>query len=272
MDYKNKGVVVTGAASGIGLESAIAFAKAGASIVLADIEEKALVSAVETVKQHASAPIYSHGCDVSKKTDVEQLADFAFRELESVDVVFHNAGVGTSGPIAEMQDEDWHWIINVNLWGSIYMTQAFASRLKGQKQRATIVYTSSFAGLVPSFNMGPYSVAKSGVIALAEVLRQEMRADDINVSVLCPMRVSTNIGKSGRNRNDAIGLAGKSREITDPSDESLAGSVITAAEVAQQLLEGIKNRDAYIMTHAEGRPYVERRFAKMGKAFDRRED
>jgi short-subunit dehydrogenase len=114
-----------------------------------------------------------------------------------------------------------------------------------------------------------YAVSKSGVIALAEVLRQELREDGINVAVLCPMRVATNIGHSGRNRADRFG-GGESPEITDPSDDRLAGKVIGADDVAAQVLEGIAQRDPYIMTHAEGRAFVERRFARIGAAFDRR--
>ena len=271
MEYQGKGVVVTGAASGIGLESAIAFAKAGASVCLADIEDKALKLAEERVRQQAAAPVLALRCDVSQKADIEQLAETSFAELGSVDVVFHNAGVGVSGPVTEMRDEDWRWVFDVNMWSSVFIAQVFVPKLRQQGRQASLVFTSSFAGLVPSANLGPYSISKSGVISLAEVLRQELREADINVSVLCPMRVATNIGKSARNRNDEIGRGGNSPEITDPKDDSLAGNVITSVEVAQQVLKGIENRDLYIMTHAEGRTYVEGRFAKMAKAFDRRD-
>lgn len=271
MEYRGKGVVVTGAASGIGLESAIAFANAGASVCLADIEVKALRLAEARVRQVANAPICTQYCDVSQKNDIEQLAEFAFSKLENVDVVFHNAGVGVSGPIIEMSDEDWRWVIDVNLWGCVYIAQTFVPKLRQQRRQASLVYTSSFAGLVPSANLGPYSVSKSGVISLAEVLRQELREANISVSVVCPMRVATNIGTSGRNRKDEKGLAGSSPEITDPSDDNLVGSVITPAEVARQVMEGIENRDLYIMTHGEGRQYVESRFAKMANGFARRD-
>lgn len=270
MEYKGKGIVITGAASGIGLASAIAFAEQGAKVLMADIESAALDAARSEVAAHASAEILQQVCDVSRKEDMAALAKTAFAELDSVDVVFHNAGVGVSGPALSMRDEDWRWVIDVNLWGSIYAAQVFVPMLRSQGRGGHLLFSSSFAGLVPGARLGPYSVSKSGVIALADVLRQELREDGINVAVLCPMRVATGIGRSGRNRTDRFGGAKDSPEIMDPRDDSIGGRVIGADEVAQQILEGIRNRDPYIMTHAEGRAFVERRYAKMSKCFERR--
>jgi NAD(P)-dependent dehydrogenase (short-subunit alcohol dehydrogenase family) len=115
--------------------------------------------------------------------------------------VFNNAGVALNGPVAAMTHDDWRWVIDVDLWGPIHGVEAFLPRLREQGQGGHLLFTSSFAGLVPNIGLGPYCVAKYGVLALAEVLSRELKAEGIGVSVLCPMIVATNIGASERNRS-----------------------------------------------------------------------
>ena len=117
--------------------------------------------------------------------------------------------------------------------------------------------------------LGPYCVSKAGVVALAEVLRQELREHGIGVSVLCPMRVATKIGASGRNREADYGSTEAARELIDPRDPSLPGEIIQPEDVVSQILSGIEKNELYIMTHAAGRQYVSRRFEKVDKSFER---
>lgn len=270
LDWRGKGIVITGAASGIGLGAAMAFAKRGANVLMADVEARALASAAAEVSLHADREVLQQVCDVSNKDAMEALAEAAFAQMKTVDLVFHNAGVGVGGPAMKMRDEDWRWVIDVNLWGSVYAARCFVPRLQTRGRGGHLLFTSSFAGLVPSANLGPYAISKGGVIALAEVLRQELREDGIKVSVLCPMRVRTRIGQSGRNRADRFGGAKDSPDIADPRDDRLAGKVIEVEEVVEQIFEGLARNDLFIMTHAEGRAFVEKRFAKIAAGFDRR--
>ena len=106
--------------------------------------------------------------------------------------------------------------------------------------RGHMLFTASFAGLVPNVGLGPYCVTKYGVVALAEVLHKELRSDGIGVSVLCPMRVATNIGKSERNRQDAFGGVDEVTHAVldqDESNEDLAGRVLPVEGVGD-LAEG----------------------------------
>jgi NAD(P)-dependent dehydrogenase (short-subunit alcohol dehydrogenase family) len=270
MRYENKGVVITGAAGGIGLASAVAFAKLGANVMLADIDADALAVARKIVTEGgAGGQVEAQVCDVSRFHEVLALADAAFSKFASVNFVFNNAGVGVSGPIVKMRHSDWQWVLSVNLWGSIHGAEAFAPRMVQQSQGGHIIFNSSFAGLVYSQALGPYCVSKAGIIALAEVLRQELRANDIGVSVVCPMRIATDIGSSARNRTRDFGGCEGSPELIDPRDESLPGNIIEVEAAVRAILQGIEENELYIMTHAEGRPYVARRFEKLDKAFHR---
>ena len=132
-----------------------------------------------------------------------------------------------------------------------------------------MVFTASFAGLVPNIGLGPYCVSKYGVVALAEVLRRELRRHDIGVSVLCPMRVDTNIGLAGRNRPGVLGGPGASPGVPEqgPENDALAGRVLDAEGVAQSVIESIKMDRLYILPHEESRDAIRRRFERIEQAF-----
>jgi NAD(P)-dependent dehydrogenase (short-subunit alcohol dehydrogenase family) len=263
------GAVVTGGASGIGFATASELGHRGVDIVLADVEADALNHAVERLR---AEDIRAHAvpCDVTSLEQVESLASRAFDLLESVHIVFNNAGVAVSGPIAEMTHQDWRWVIDVDLWGPIHGVEAFLPRLIDQGQGGHVIFTSSFAGLVPNVGLGPYCVAKYGVVALAEVLHRELRHHRIGVSVLCPMRVATEIDRSERNRDPAYGEPRtQSRPAGDDGpNRDMAGRVIAVQGVAGLTIAAIEADRLYILPHDESRPSIQRRFARIDQAFD----
>jgi NAD(P)-dependent dehydrogenase (short-subunit alcohol dehydrogenase family) len=264
-----RGAVVTGGASGIGYATAAQLGAKGARVVLADIEEGALGPAVEQLRAEG---IDAHGiaCDVSSLASVEELAARSFELLGGVHIVFNNAGVAVGGPISEMSHDEWRWIIDVDLWGPIHGVEAFLPRLLEQDQGGHVLFTASFAGLVPNVGLGPYCVAKYGVVALAEVLRREMRPHGIGVSVLCPMRVQTNIGDSQRNRQSEYGGPQAAAQVEDQSEDNrnMAGQVMTVDRVAALTVDAIEAERLYILPHPESRVSIQRRFAHMDRIFD----
>lgn len=268
-NVRGKGAVITGGASGIGFATAQKLGALGARIVLADIEATALEAATTRL---AAEGIESYGvrCDVSVKNDVDALADAAFDRLGGVHIVFNNAGVAVGGPIMEMTHEDWRWTIDVDLWGPIHGVEAFVPRLVQQGEGGHVLFTASFAGLVPNVGLGPYCVAKYGVVALAEVLSREMRPHGIGVSVLCPMRVGTNIGASERNRQRGYGGPESTSPVLDQdaSNDDLAGRVIDVEEVAEQTVQAILANRLYILPHEESRTSIRRRFERIDRTFD----
>lgn len=268
-ELEGKGAVITGGASGIGLATAKALARRGVRLLIADIEAGAVDRAAASLAREG-ASVETVVCDVGDRAAVERLASDAFRSLGGVHIVFNNAGVAVGGPIVEMKHDDWEWVLRVNLWGAIHGVESFAQRLIDQGEGGQLLFTSSFAGLVPNVGLGPYCVSKYGVVALSEVLRRELRAHDIGVSVLCPMRVSTAIETSQRNRPDDFGGPEASPPVLDqgPANDALAGAVLEADDVAEQVVDAIVSNRPYILPHRESRSPIRRRFERIDQSFD----
>ncbi len=264
-DLRGSVGVITGGASGIGLATAHRLAGEGMQLVLADIEAGALDEAVAAVGD-AGVDVIGVPTDVADLTSVEGLADAAFDRFGAVHFLFNNAGVAVSGPIAEMTHEDWTWTIDVDLWGPIHGVEAFLPRMIEQGQGGHITSTASFAGLVPNDGLGVYCVAKYGVVALSEVLWRELRAHEIGVSVLCPMRLATNIDASGRNRQDDYG-GPDAQQYPEVDEEDMAGRMLDADVAADLVLGGIRENTLYLFTHDEARGFIRRRFDRIDRAF-----
>ncbi|MGF1599080.1 MAG: SDR family NAD(P)-dependent oxidoreductase [Acidimicrobiales bacterium] len=269
MDLTDKVAVITGGASGIGLETGRVMGRRGARIVLADIQAGALDAAVASLDTEGIEAI-GLTCDVSDLDSMRSLADRSFAEMGAVHVVFNNAGVAVGGPTAEMTHDDWRWIIDVDLWGPIHGVEAFLPRLIDQGEGGHLLFTASFAGLVPNEGLGPYCVAKYGVVALAEVLRRELRPHEIGSTVLCPMRVETNIGSSERNRPDSLGGPAASPGVADQDEanEDLAGQVLDVATVAEMTVAAVEANRLYVLPHDESRSFIQRRFERIDRTFD----
>ncbi|HTI76564.1 MAG TPA: SDR family NAD(P)-dependent oxidoreductase [Mycobacterium sp.] len=269
-NFEGRATVITGGANGIGFATAREFASRGARVMLADIDPSALDDAVATLRADG---VDAHGvvCDVRKLDDVSHLADEAFRVFGDVHVVFNNAGIAYAGPIEQTSHDDWRFVIDVDLWGPIHGVEAFLPRLIAQGGDSHIVFTSSFAGLIPNVGLGPYCVAKYGVVALAETLAREVRPNGIGVTVLCPMIVETNLlANTERVRSADYGPATPSAAETvqqlasDPTDDS----VLNVEDVARLLADAILANRLYVLPHRAARDSIRRRFERIDRTFD----
>lgn len=267
-EFRDKVAVVTGGASGIGLATATALAREGAHIVLADVEDSTLKAAVEQLRGLGAKAIGVR-TDVGDRAAVFALADEAFEEFGAVHVLFSNAGVAVGGPTQEATHADWDWSMRVNLWGPIHGVEAFVPRMVEQKQGGHLLFTASFAGLVPNRNLGPYCVTKFGVVALAECLHKDLREHGIGVSVLSPMRVATRIDFSRRNRPAEFGGPSNEGVYSEEELATLSGRELGADEVADLVLAGMRDDEFYLHTHVEARQFVKRRWERIDRAFDR---
>ena len=256
--FQGKVAVVTGAASGIGRGLAERCAQEGMQVVLADIEEKALMQASQALKA-AGAQVLAVQTDVSKVSDVEALAQKTMETYGAVHLLFNNAGVGAGTSIWESSLADWEWTMGVNLWGVIHGIRTFVPLMLEQQTEGHIVNTASIAGLTAGPGLGIYKVTKHGVVTLSETLYHELalRGANIKVSVLCPGFVRTQIMDSARNR--PVQLQNEpTEERMSPESEAMLQFMRQAVEagmppnqVADIVFQAIRDENFYILTHPE---------------------
>lgn len=265
-EFQDRVAVVTGAASGIGLASATRFAEAGMQVVLADIQQDALATAVSNLQQ-AGHDVTGIVTDVSRREQVQSLADQALAAYGKVNIIHNNAGVVRAGTLEELTDDDWQWVLGVDLWSVIYGVNIFLPLLK-QAGEGHIINTASSSGLQAAANIAPYNVAKFGVVALTETLRLELDALEapISASVLCPGAVQTRICESERNR-EAAGMGRAEASQTDLAFREMAGPIVDAgiapAEVAELIVQAIRSNDFWIITHPAWKTVLRERVAGM---------
>lgn len=202
-EFKNKVAVITGAASGIGKGIAEKCSSLGMKVVIADIEEVALIKTEKELKE-LNPNIISVVTDVSKIEEVKALAEKTIEKYGAVHLLFNNAGVGTAGPISNQTLKTFQWVVGVNLWGVIYGMQVFLPIMIEQNDHCHIINTSSAAGVIPS--LGVYGITKFGVTALTEMYASEFKSNNskVKISVVYPGIVNTNIVDSHRNRPEAL--------------------------------------------------------------------
>ncbi|MDQ1397537.1 MAG: 2-hydroxycyclohexanecarboxyl-CoA dehydrogenase [Acidimicrobiaceae bacterium] len=184
-------VLITGAGSGIGKASALAFADAGAPVVAVDLDEAAAEkTAAEVAERGVKAAAF--GCDVSDWEAVSELAKRVAAEQGPLDVLVNNAGVGMSGRFDAMSIDDWRWIRSVNLDGVVHGCRAFGPSLVA-RGRGHVVNLSSGLGYTPTATEPAYVTTKAAVLALSQCLRADWRASGVGVSAICPGVINTPI-------------------------------------------------------------------------------
>lgn len=268
-DLKDKVAVITGAASGIGRAMADAFAQQGMRLVLADITEDALNTAVEELRR-AGVDCLSSVVDVSKAEQVEALAELAFDTYGSVNVLCNNAGVSTIGRQWEQTHDDWEWVLSVDLWGPINGIRSFVPRMLAAGQPGHIVNTASLGGLMLAPLVGPYSAAKHAVVGISRGLRAELGGTGIDVSVICPAEVRTGMVTGIRERVAATkdNVPDEIAGILDVLESSLRTSLEPAA-VGELVVNAIQTNTFWIMPNvANYLPLLEADFKEMAASIE----
>jgi NAD(P)-dependent dehydrogenase (short-subunit alcohol dehydrogenase family) len=254
-ELRGKVAVVTGAASGIGYALSERFVAEGMRVVMSDVVPQRLEEAVRRVAGANEAEVMAVAADVCRWEDVERLASEAFGRFGAVHLLCNNAGVQRDGLAWEFSLEEWEWIVGVNLWGTVYGVKAFVPRMIEGGQPAHIVNTASLGGLIAFPRIAMYSAAKAGVIGFSESLHHDLRSQGlpIGVSVLCPGPVMSNLREHSRElRPNARDVGGEISLVTHIERTP-------AAELAELVVDAIRNSRFWILTHPEYNEMIERR-------------
>ena len=188
--------VVTGAASGIGRETALALARRGADLAICDVDEAGLEETAEQIRQIGRRVLQSR-VDVSSAEQMRGFAEQTYAELGRVDVLVNNAGIAVAGFLVEVPLAEWDTILGINLKGVVNGCYFFVPRMIEAGTGGHVVNIASMAGFVASPGMSAYSATKFAVIGFSESLRGELGERGIGVTAVCPGVINTPIVRSG---------------------------------------------------------------------------
>ncbi|MFX0139214.1 MAG: SDR family NAD(P)-dependent oxidoreductase, partial [Candidatus Hodarchaeota archaeon] len=189
--FYGKSAVITGAASGIGREFALTLAKYGCNLVISDINLERLELLRKELEQF-SIKVITVNCDVTKNSKVRNLAKISIKELGDIYFLFSNAGTATGGPFEYINQAQWERTININLFGMYYVVKAFISKFLEQKF-GHIIVTASIAGTLGVGGLNPYNTSKFANAGFCESLYSEYKHKGIDVSIICPFPIKTNL-------------------------------------------------------------------------------
>ena len=228
--------IVTGAASGLGRAIALELARHNWHVAVADLNDAGSGETLSLVRRAGGEGQVEH-LDVTDPDAWFALRDRLQSAWPSLDLLVNNAGVGVSGEVGQLPLDDWHWIININLYGAIYGCHALIDWMKANPRGAHIVNIASLAAIASAPGMAPYNITKAGMLSFSETLYGELKPYNIGVTGVCPSFFQTNIIRSGRVQSEARRTA---------AAKLMSGSNATAEQVAQRIIRAIERRQLYV--------------------------
>jgi NAD(P)-dependent dehydrogenase (short-subunit alcohol dehydrogenase family) len=257
-----KTALVTGAGSGIGRETALAFARAGADVVVCDVNEAGL-AATEAAARALGREVMARVVDVAQREDMRRFAAEVHGEREAVDILMNNAGVGLGARFRDTSLEDWDWIAGINLWGVIHGCHFFIPPMVGRGRGGHVVNVSSAAGYLATEPLAAYCTTKFAVLGLSEALREELAPHGIGVTAVCPGIVNTPITRTSPMRGPEATPAARERMV-----ELYRRRGYGPERVATNILKAIaRNRGVAPITPEAWAMYYLKRFAPAAAAW-----
>jgi NAD(P)-dependent dehydrogenase (short-subunit alcohol dehydrogenase family) len=272
-EVSGKVAFITGGGSGVGFGQARVFAEAGCKVAIADIRKDHLAKAMDYFNS-VDVEVMPVELDITDRDAYAKVADSVESWLGPVQLLFNTAGVSIFGPLQDATPEDWEWNIDVNLWGMINGIQTFVPRMLERGDDCHIVNTASMSAFVSLPRTGIYCTTKMAVRGLTECLAMDLAETNVNVSLLCPGAVNSNIHESVLSRPKH--LANTGYYGADPEVFAALKRVIEVGmepeTLAGYVLEGVKNNELYILPYPEFRETLEEIHQRVMQAVANPED
>ena len=274
-DLTGRTAVVTGAGSGLGAAMARAFADAGADVALLDIDAESAAANAAMIAEETGVTTTSARVDVGDTASVVTAAEHVRGTLGGCDILCSNVGVQQFGAIDKLTEQDWQWVLNVNVLGTVRTVREFLPMLRAGSGLRRIVFTASSSVLAPSVRMGAYQTSKFAVLGFAESLREELTGEDIGITVLFPGGMMTRhlessvvarpaeLGESLLDMDDVNAMVSHQ----PMGDDDLA----TPEHAIRNLLADLDAGEPYVITHGSFRSLYQPRRDAIDAAFDRME-
>ena len=265
--------VITGAGSGLGAAMAARFAEQGMAIVALDIDGGRAEQTAQAVRDRGGHAI-SLRVDVAARAQVEAAAQAAKDAFGGCNVLCANVGVQQFGAVDVLTDNDWRWVLDVNVMGVVNTVNAFLPLLRASAGNRRVVVTASSSVLVPGVRLGAYITSKFAVMGYGETLRMELASEGIGVSVFFPAGMSSrHLESSVAARPAELGPSVLKREDIDVMMASrkmdTATHMVTPEHAVRNLLAELEGDPRYIVSHGQYRSELVERCDDIVAAFDR---
>jgi meso-butanediol dehydrogenase / (S,S)-butanediol dehydrogenase / diacetyl reductase len=274
-DLAGRIAVVTGAGSGLGAAMARTFAEAGMAVAALDIDETAARATATSLAEDFDVPTTAVHTDVGDADSVATAAKHVGEALGGCDLLCANVGVQQFGALDRLTEEDWSWVLDVNVMGTVRTVREFLPLLRARTGWRHIALTSSSGVLVPGVRLGVYQASKFAVMGFGETLRLELAGEGIGVSLLFPAGMMTRHLESSALARPAE--LGESVTLPDDIDAMLAsrgmadGDIATPEHAVRNLLADLLANEPYMLTHGSYRQEYDQRRKALDAAFDRME-
>jgi len=273
-DPAGRVAVVTGGASGLGAAMAHEYARAGMRVAVLDIDEARARDVAESLRglgvDAVAIPV-----DTGDAASIDRAAAGVDARFGSCNLLCANVGVQQFGSIDTLTDDDWTWVLTVNVLGTVRTVGAFLPLLRRSDGWRQIAITASSGVFVPAIRLGAYTTSKSALVGYGETLRLELADDGVGVTLVFPAGMMTrHLESSAAARPESLGesiLRNEDLEAMLASSPETAGDIAAPEDAVRGLLPQLLANEPYVITHGAYRDQLTERRARVDAAFDRME-
>jgi NAD(P)-dependent dehydrogenase (short-subunit alcohol dehydrogenase family) len=274
-DLSGRVAVITGGGGGLGAALGAVFAAEGMAVALLDIDESAATDAAADLGRRFEVETLALAVDVGDPASLADAAKTIESTLGGCDVLCANVGVQQFGAIDRLTDDDWRWVLDVNVLGTVRTVQTFLPIIRARTGWRRIVLTASSSVLVPAVRLGAYQTSKFAITGFGETLREELADEGIGVTILFPGGMIT------RHLESSAAARPTTRPATGADDGDLNamlahrplrdGDVVMPEDAVRNLLDDLRADQPYSVTHGVDRSVYRARVDAMDAALDRAE-